>query len=165
MRVTSCPDCGEAVELPLSRDNEDLEVTCPTCGLSGPVEEWGQYEPEDNDTLLGRPLGNATISPGMPKTWALRMEQLEEIRDVVVELQLQIRLLRQALDELNDDLPEKIKRWFDSWHGECLPTQPAPAPAVTEQPARPPPPAKTKAGGEKAKRATLSASPSQGGLW
>ncbi len=105
MRVTSCPDCGEAVELPLSDDDEGIEVTCPTCGLSGPVEEWRQYEPEDNETLLGRPLGNATISRGMPKTWALRMEQLEEIRDVVVELQLQIRLLRQALEEICSQCP------------------------------------------------------------
>ena len=77
MRVTNCPDCGEAVELPLSRDDEDVEVTCPTCGLSGPVEEWWQFEPENNETLLGRPLGDATIPPGMPKPWALRMEQLE----------------------------------------------------------------------------------------
>ena len=105
MRVTSCPDCGEAVELPLSSDETDIEVTCPTCGLSGPVEEWWQFEPENNETLLGRPLGDATIPPGMPKTWALRMEQLEEIRDVVVELQQQIRLLRQALEEICSQCP------------------------------------------------------------
>jgi hypothetical protein len=105
MRVTTCPDCGEAVELPLTSDDADVEVTCQTCGLSGPVEEWWQFEPENNDTLLGRPLGAATIPDSVPRRWALRVEQLEEIREVVVELQFQIRLLRQALEEVCSQCP------------------------------------------------------------
>jgi len=113
MRVTSCPDCGEAVEVPEAMHPAD-EVTCPTCGLSGPAEEWRTYAPEDDESLLGRPLANATIPATVPRSWAIRVEQLEEIKDVVVELQHQIRLLRQALDELNEDMPERVRRWVTS---------------------------------------------------
>jgi hypothetical protein len=113
MRVTSCPDCGEVVEIPEKAGSLE-EVTCPTCGLSGPADEWRSYAPEDDDSLLGRPLADATIPATVPRNWAIRIEQLEEIKDVVVELQHQIRLLRQALDELNEDLPDRVKRWIGS---------------------------------------------------
>lgn len=113
MRVTSCPDCGEAVEIPEMAESLE-EVTCPTCGLSGPADEWRSHASEDDDSLLGHPLANATIPATVPRSWAIRIEQLEEIKDVVVELQHQIRLLRQALDELNDDLPDRVKRWITS---------------------------------------------------
>jgi hypothetical protein len=113
MRVTSCPDCGEAVEIPEMAESLE-EVTCPTCGLSGPADEWRTYAPEDDESLLGRPLANATIPATVPRSWAIRIEQLEEIKDVIVELQHQIRLLRQALDELNDDLPDRVRRWVTS---------------------------------------------------
>lgn len=175
MRLTTCPDCGEAVELPLSNEDVDVEVTCPICGLCGPVEEWNQFEAEDNDTLLGRNLADATIPASVPKRWALRVEQLEEIREVVVELQHQIRLLRQALDELNEDLPERVKRWFDSWHAEYLPEQELPqehpsasAPTAPSQLAAAPPlPSPTKSRAKSTKRvvAQATASQTQNGLW
>ncbi len=179
MRLTTCPDCGEAVELPLSQEDADVEVTCPICGLCGPVEEWWQFEPEDNSTLLGRNLADATIPASVPKRWALRVEQLEEIREVVVELQHQIRLLRQALDELNEDLPERIKRWFDSWHDEHLSEQELPeelpsAPAATApshpatQPAAAlplPSPSKSRAKTPKRVPASTATSQNQTGLW
>jgi hypothetical protein len=116
MRVTSCPDCGEVVEIPEKAESKE-EVTCPTCGLSGPADEWRSYAPEDDESLLGRPLAGATIPPTVPRNWAIRIEQLEEIKDVMVELQHQIRLLRQALDELNEDLPERVRRWVASLQG------------------------------------------------
>lgn len=180
MRLTTCPDCGEAVELPLSQEDADVEVTCPICGLCGPVEEWWQFEPEDNTTLLGRNLADATIPASVPKRWALRVEQLEDIREVVVELQHQIRLLRQALDELNEDhLPERIKRWFDSWHSEYLPEQElseelpsaaaatAPSQPATQPTVAPPLPGPTKSRAKTSKRvpASIAASKTQTGLW
>jgi hypothetical protein len=122
MRGTSCPDCGEAVEVPEVMHPGD-EVTCPTCGLSGPAEEWRSYEPEDDESLLGMPLPDATIPATVLRRWAIRVEQLEEIKDVVVELQHQIRLLRQALDELNDDLPERVKRWMTFFHESNAPAE------------------------------------------
>ncbi len=179
MRLTTCPDCGEAVELPLSKGDADVEVTCPICGLCGPVEEWWQFEPEDNSTLLGRNLADATIPASVPKRWALRVEQLEEIREVVMELQHQIRLLRQALDELNDSLPERIKRWFDTWHSEYLPEakvpEQLPPAAVSTAPSKPavqpaaslPPPIPSKSRAKTVKRVAAStvASKNQTGLW
>jgi hypothetical protein len=165
MRLTTCPDCGEAVELPLPNGNADMEVTCPICGLCGPVDEW-QLEPEDDKTLLGRNLADATIPASVPKRWALRVEQLEDIREVVVELQHQIRLLRQALDELNEDLPERVKRWFEGWHQEYLPVEELVNAVVASLPvaAKPPtPPAKSRAG--KSPRDGSAATKNQTGLW
>jgi hypothetical protein len=166
MRLTTCPDCGEAVELPLSESDVDVEVTCQICGLAAPVEEWRQYETEENDTLLGRNLADATIPASVPKRWALRYEQLEDIREVVVELQHQIRLLRQALDELNEDLPERIQRWFEAWHQECLPVEEIVNAVVASLPvtATSPPPA-SKSRAAKSPRADSSSAKSQNGLW
>lgn len=163
MRLKTCRDCGEAVELPLSNDDVDVEVTCPICGLYGPVEEWSQCEAEDHDTLLGRNLVDATIPASVPKRWALRFEQLVEIREVVVPLH-QIRLLRQALDELNEGLPERIQRWFDLWHAEHLskqelaeelrsaPAATAPCQPATQPAPGPPLPSPTKPRAKTAKR-------------
>jgi hypothetical protein len=136
MRVTSCPDCGEVVEIPEASDPGD-EVTCPTCGLSGPVEEWRSYAPEDDNSLLGRPLADATIPATVPRSWAIRIEQLEEIKDVVVELQHQIRLLRQALDELNDDLPDRVKRWVASLQPQSPPAVLADSASAVCEPSTP----------------------------
>ena len=136
MRVTNCPDCGEVVEIPESSDPDD-EVTCPTCGLSGPAEEWRSYAPEDDDSLLGRPLANATIPVTVPRSWAIRIEQLEEIKDVVIELQHQIRLLRQALDELNEDLPDRVIRWVNSLQRQSPPAVLADPAGTVCEPATP----------------------------
>ena len=62
-------------------------------------------------------------SPLLYPNAGLRYEQLEDIREVVVELQHQIRLLRRTLDELNEDLPERVKRWSEGWHQEYLPVE------------------------------------------
>ena len=167
MRVTSCPDCGEVVELPASdSDDEQVEVTCPTCGLSGSAEEWHGFTPEDEDTLLGRPLAHATIPATVPRSWSLRVEQLEEIRDVVVELQYQIRLLRQALDELNEDLPERVKRWVASLQSECVPAGlPEQSLAVCRHADPQPPAAKPKVKKPAAKPKATELPTSQSGLW
>jgi hypothetical protein len=179
MRVTNCPDCGEVVEIPPSTD-EDAEVTCQICGLSGPASEWQAYAPEDDDSLLGRPLADATIPASVPKSWALRVEQLEEIREVVIELAHQTRLLRQALDELNQDLPEIVKRWVASLQPDSAPTslpvstaarnQPVAStlptsPAVRELTAPPQPAGNTKAREPQAKREAAASRTNQSGLW
>jgi hypothetical protein len=90
-----------------------------------PADEWRSHAPEDDDLLLCRSLANATIPATVPRSWAIRIEQLEEIKDVVVELQHPIRLLRQALDELNDNLPDRVKRWVASLQQQSLPSVPS----------------------------------------
>ena len=167
MKLTNCPDCGEAVEIPPPRaDNDELEITCQTCGLAAPAREWWEYAPEDDDSLLGLPLADATIPASVPKRWTLRTEQLTEIREVVVELQYQIRLLRQALDELNQDLPERVKRWFEGWHQEYLPVEELVNAVVASLPvsAAPPPPA-GKSPTTKSRRGASSPIENQSGLW
>jgi len=131
MRVTSCPDCGEALEIPEVAECLE-EVTCPTCGLSGPADEWRCYAREDDESLLGRPLADATIPATIPRNWAIRLEQLEQIKDVMGELQHQVRLLRQALDELNDDLPDRVRRWVSSLQPQNSQTEPAAVPSPSE---------------------------------
>lgn len=167
VKLTNCPDCGEAVEIPPpSADNDELEITCQTCGLAAPAREWWEYAPEDDNSLLGISLANATIAESVPKRWALRTEQLTEIREVVVELQYQIRLLRQALDELNQDLPDRVKRWFGAWHQEYFPVEELVNAIVASLPvsAAPPPSAgKPRAG--KAPRNGPSTAKNQAGLW
>lgn len=167
MRLTTCPDCGEAVEIPPTRTNHDeSEITCQTCGLAAPTSEWWEHASDDDDSLLGLPLADATIPASVPKRWALRTEQLCEIREVVVELQYQIRLLRQALDELNQDLPDRVKRWFEAWHQEYLPVEELVNAVVASLPAVAAPP--SPAGKSRSDKSSRDGSPpakSQAGLW
>lgn len=167
MRVTTCPDCGEVVEIPPpGADTDDVEVVCQVCGLAAPAGEWWEHVAEEDDSLLGVPLADATIPASVPKRWALRVEQLEEIREVVGELTHQVRLLRQALDELNQDLPERVKHWFEGWHQEYLPVEELVNAVVASLPksAAPYSPAGTSATA-KARRSTSPAAQNQTGLW
>lgn len=181
MRVTNCPDCGEVVEIPPPTDeDDDTEVTCQICGLSGPASEWQTHAPEDDESLLGRLLPDATIPASVPKSWALRVEQLEDIREVVIELAHQIRLLRQALDEFNQDLPEIVKRWIASLQSDSVPTSPpvpiaARSQAVTsalptshpvcESAALPQPASDAKTREPQGRRKAAAARTNQSGLW
>jgi hypothetical protein len=181
MRITSCPDCGEVVEIPPpTGEDDDQEVTCQVCGLSAPASEWQAYAPEDDESLLGRPLAAATMPDSMPKSWVLRVEQLEEIREVVTELAYQIRLLRHALDELNQDLPEILQRRLAALGPESASATLRPPAAARPQPvaaaAPTPPPVCSSAEplqqagaattrGPQTKRKASASRTNQSGLW